>query len=354
MQSAALSQHVTDTLSRADRLYETINDLFAEIKAYPKDHAGALQRYRNSKAAIPGELTDIRVAVATDRISQARAARYTSDAANVVAILDRMFTLMRAGKSAEAAGISSRPGVQKLGPEYLAAKAAFDSGERSDSLNLNNATRTRLQLLSTALVLLTVFGIVVTLGLAIGFGLRMGHRLRRLVANATLLARHKQTLPIDGDDEIAEVDRVYHVMSRELEETTVLQHALLPQRLPQVPGIRLDSAYVPAATHGKVGGDWFDVFPIETNLLGISIGDVAGHGLTAASRWRCCGKRCVLRRAWSNCPRASCVRLTARCAPMNPVRWQRRFLQRWIAPPGFCVGRRLVILRRSSCAPTAA
>jgi hypothetical protein len=82
--------------------------------------------------------------------------------------------------------------VQKLGPEYLAAKAAFDSGERSDSLNLNNATRTRLQLLSTALVLLTVFGIVVTLGLSIGFGLRMGRRLRRLVANATLLARHKQ------------------------------------------------------------------------------------------------------------------------------------------------------------------
>jgi hypothetical protein len=283
MQSAALSQHVTDTLSRADRLYGTINDLFAEIKAYPKDHAGALQRYRISKAAVPGELTDIRIAVASDRISQARAARYTGDAANVVAILDRIFTLMRAGKSAEAAVVSSRPGVQNLGPEYLAAKAAFDSGERSDSLNLNNATRARLQLLSTALVLLTVFGIVVTLGLAIGFGLRMGRRLRRLVANATLLARHKQTLPIDGDDEIAEVDRVYHVMSRELEETTVLQHALLPQRLPQVPGIRLDSAYVPAATHGKVGGDWFDVFPIDANLLGISIGDVAGHGLTAAS-----------------------------------------------------------------------
>ena len=35
--------------------------------------------------------------------------------------------------------------------------------------------------------------------------------------------------------------------------------------------------------HGKVGGDWFDVFPINGTLLGISIGDVAGHGLSAAS-----------------------------------------------------------------------
>jgi hypothetical protein len=283
MQSAALSQHVTDTLSRADRLYGTINDVFAEMKAYPKDHAGEMQRYRVSTAAIPGEIAGIRSAVAPDRVAQARAARYTGDAAEVVALLDQIFTLMRENKSREAAALSARPVVQRLGPEYLAAKAAFDSGERSDSLARNTATRTKLQLLSTGLVLLTVLGIVATLGLAIGFGLRMGRRLRLLVANAMSLARHKPTQPIEGDDEIAEVDRVYHAMSRELEETTVLQHALLPQQLPSVPGIRLDSAYVPAATHGKVGGDWFDIFPIDSTLLGISIGDVAGHGLTAAS-----------------------------------------------------------------------
>jgi anti-sigma regulatory factor (Ser/Thr protein kinase) len=283
IQSAELSRHVTDTLSRADRLYGTINDEFTEIKAYAKDHAGALRRYRISKAAIPGELAAIRVAVAPDRVAQARAARYTGDAAQVVALLDLVFGLMREHKTAQAAALSARPAVQRLGPEYLAAKTAFDSGERNDSLALNTATRTKLQLLSTGLVLLTVFGIAVTLGLAVGFGLRMGRRLRRLVDNAMLLARRKPTLPIEGDDEIAEIDRVYHDMSRELEETTVLQHALLPQRLPSVPGFRLDSAYVPAATHGKVGGDWFDVFPIDATLLGISIGDVAGHGLSAAS-----------------------------------------------------------------------
>jgi hypothetical protein len=72
-------------------------------------------------------------------------------------------------------------------------------------------------------------------------------------------------------------------MSRELEEATVLQLALLPQRLPDVSGLRMDFAYVPAAAHGKVGGDWFDVFPITPDLLGISVGDVAGHGLQAAS-----------------------------------------------------------------------
>jgi anti-sigma regulatory factor (Ser/Thr protein kinase) len=284
VQSAELSRHVTETLSRADRVYGTINDLFAEIKAYGKDRSPAtVRQYRISKAAIPGQLTEVRRAVGPDGPAQARAARFTGDAAAVVAILDRVFTLIQANKTAEGGALSSRPAVQRLGPEYLASKAAFDSGERADSLARNTATRTQLQLLSTALVLLTVFGIAVTLALAIGFGLRTGRRLRQLIANARLLARLKPTLPIEGDDEIAEVDRVYHDMSRELEETTVLQHALLPQRLPVVPGLRLDSAYVPAATHGKVGGDWFDVFPIDGKLLGISIGDVAGHGLNAAA-----------------------------------------------------------------------
>ena len=234
-------------------------------------------------AAIPGELADVRLAVGTDRAAQARANRFTGDASQVAVILNRVFVLMREGKITEAKALSSRPAVQKLGPEYLAAKSAFDSGERTDSLALNTATRTKLQVYSTALVILTVLGIAVTLMLAIRFGLRTARRLRRLIDNATLLARRRPTEAIEGDDEIAEVDRVYHDMSRELEETTVLQHALLPQRLPNVPGLRMDFSYVPAASHGKIGGDWFDVFPITGDLLGISIGDVAGHGLKAAS-----------------------------------------------------------------------
>lgn len=283
IQTAEVSQRYTDVIAKGDRLYDTINDVFSELKAYPKDRSAQLHRYRRSTAEIPGELADVRSAAAPNAVGQARAARYTADAAEVVALLDRVFRLMREGRTAEAVALSKPPAVQRLGPEYLAAKAAFDNGERLDAIALNSDARTKLQVFSTALVLLTVLGILTTLALAVGFGLRTGRRLRRLVTNAMLLARHKRTLPIEGDDEIAEVDRAYHAMSRELEETTVLQHALLPQRLPSVPGLRLDSAYVPAATHGEVGGDWFDVFPIDEKVLGISIGDVAGHGLKAAS-----------------------------------------------------------------------
>jgi hypothetical protein len=284
IQSAELSRRVVDTLALADRAYGSINDLFTDIKAYHKTSSPAvLQQYRLTKAGIPGELNAIRSAVRSDATSQARAARFTGDAALVVADLDRVFTLMRANRTAEANAFSASPAVQKLGPEYLAAKSAFDNGERGDSVGRNTVTRSHLQVLSTALVALTICGIAVSLALAIRFGLRTARRLRILIENATLLARQHPTEPLAGDDEIAEVDRVYHAMSRELQEATVLQIALLPQRLPNVPGLRLDSAYVPAAMHGRVGGDWFDVFQISKDLLGISIGDVSGHGLTAAS-----------------------------------------------------------------------
>jgi len=34
----------------------------------------------------------------------------------------------------------------------------------------------------------------------------------------------------------------------------------------------------PAAGGTEIGGDWYDVFEVSKRLVGISVGDVAGHG----------------------------------------------------------------------------
>ncbi|HEY4457160.1 MAG TPA: SpoIIE family protein phosphatase [Pseudonocardiaceae bacterium] len=60
-----------------------------------------------------------------------------------------------------------------------------------------------------------------------------------------------------------------------------LQRSLLPSRLPNVPGFEFAARYVPSATSG-VGGDWYDVFQLDDNRIGIVIGDVSGHGLASA------------------------------------------------------------------------
>ena len=61
-----------------------------------------------------------------------------------------------------------------------------------------------------------------------------------------------------------------------------LQRALLPTRLPEVEGLGLDAAYRPATNESDVGGDWYDAFDLDDGRIGISIGDVVGHGLDAA------------------------------------------------------------------------
>jgi PAS domain S-box-containing protein len=61
-----------------------------------------------------------------------------------------------------------------------------------------------------------------------------------------------------------------------------LQNALLPQSLPAPPGLQFDAIYVPGSREAEVGGDWYDAFVLPDGRVGISIGDVAGHGLTAA------------------------------------------------------------------------
>lgn len=67
----------------------------------------------------------------------------------------------------------------------------------------------------------------------------------------------------------------YHVSTR-------LQKALLPSRLLQVEGMAFDAAYRPASAEADVGGDWYDVFEVGNGTIGISVGDVTGHGLEAA------------------------------------------------------------------------
>jgi integral membrane sensor domain MASE1/anti-sigma regulatory factor (Ser/Thr protein kinase) len=70
---------------------------------------------------------------------------------------------------------------------------------------------------------------------------------------------------------------------REHRIAETLQRSLLPDRLPDVPGVSLAARYVPAGADMEVGGDWYDVVELPSGHIGLAIGDVAGHGLRAAS-----------------------------------------------------------------------
>jgi serine phosphatase RsbU (regulator of sigma subunit) len=62
-----------------------------------------------------------------------------------------------------------------------------------------------------------------------------------------------------------------------------LQRSLLPGRLPSVPGVSVAARYLPARAEAQVGGDWYDVVPLDGGGLALTIGDVSGHGVEAAT-----------------------------------------------------------------------
>jgi serine phosphatase RsbU (regulator of sigma subunit) len=62
-----------------------------------------------------------------------------------------------------------------------------------------------------------------------------------------------------------------------------LQHALLPETLPEVKGLKVSARYVAATSGVEVGGDWYDVVAAGEHRALLVIGDVSGQGLRAAT-----------------------------------------------------------------------
>jgi PAS domain S-box-containing protein len=71
--------------------------------------------------------------------------------------------------------------------------------------------------------------------------------------------------------------------ARELGIVETLQRSLLPESLPQVPGLLTAARYMPGGPGADVGGDWYDAVSLEGGRLGIAMGDVVGHGIGAAA-----------------------------------------------------------------------
>jgi len=73
--------------------------------------------------------------------------------------------------------------------------------------------------------------------------------------------------------------RRQHAMERELQNARELQRVLVPETLPALAGFHLTSAYRPAQ---EVGGDFFQIIPVEEGSTLVVLGDVSGKGLRAA------------------------------------------------------------------------
>lgn len=74
------------------------------------------------------------------------------------------------------------------------------------------------------------------------------------------------------------------LFSREHHVASVLQSSILPSELPHVPGLDTASVYLPAGADAEIGGDYYDLFVGPDGKITVSIGDVCGKGVVAATK----------------------------------------------------------------------
>jgi sigma-B regulation protein RsbU (phosphoserine phosphatase) len=95
------------------------------------------------------------------------------------------------------------------------------------------------------------------------------------VARQTGLALEVSELAHSLAAEAAQRERV----NREMEIAREVQERLFPQFMPDIPGGSVAGGCRAAL---GVGGDYYDVFPLEDGRVGLAIGDVSGKGISAA------------------------------------------------------------------------
>lgn len=71
--------------------------------------------------------------------------------------------------------------------------------------------------------------------------------------------------------------------SRERDIALTLQRALLPSFLAPSPYLHLAHRYLPGSRVTEVGGDWYDVIALPDHRVALVVGDVMGHGVSAAA-----------------------------------------------------------------------
>jgi serine phosphatase RsbU (regulator of sigma subunit) len=108
-----------------------------------------------------------------------------------------------------------------------------------------------------------------------------------LTAAATLMTL-RLTQRRRAAEELAQRLEVTATENRRLyaEQRTIaqtLQHALLPDALPQGPHLEASARYEAGELGVDVGGDWYDVIELDEQRLLLVVGDVSGRGLRAAT-----------------------------------------------------------------------
>ena len=151
--------------------------------------------------------------------------------------------------------------------------------------------RQKILLLTVVTLLFGVLGIYLLSNYFVSPILKITHRIRRFTSGDL-----ETELPLEGAEEFFEISKAFNQMitrlsqdrkniaerekmAKEIEVASEIQKTLLPDTLPQIKNLELESFYRAASI---VGGDLYDVFRMAPDKHCIVIADVSGKGVPAS------------------------------------------------------------------------
>jgi len=298
---ATANDHLADMLTRSEEMLDSLATANRSLAVYLKTkRPGDLAPVAVTARGLATDEDRFLHAVAGDRVLAQRAAAYVSDVRAGMQIVERYAAALRAGDTKTMHAIAVSPATRQLDIDLENNQIAFNRAAELAAFRQMTLRRGSLRRIEVWLLFGSLAGIALTVLVSLLYGRRIVERLAWLGDNARRLAEGVPAVPVRGDDEIAELDALYRLMAdriaassrahadvlaelaRERGAAALLQQALLPE-IPALAGLRIDTAYLTPAEGAQIGGDWFDVFALSERLVGMSVGDVTGHGSRAAA-----------------------------------------------------------------------
>lgn len=180
-----------------------------------------------------------------------------------------------------------RQGEQKIGYfKYFAPWqwVVLATGYEKDVFSSRDQLRTTL----FQIIPLVIFVGIILVSLTIR---KMFRPIERLTESTMEVARGNWDVSIDYDskDEIGTLAQSFNKMVQSLRENARIWHEfqvardmqaqMLPEKPPEVTGLKIAARSIPTK---EVGGDFYDFLALHDDRIGIVVGDVSGHGVSAA------------------------------------------------------------------------
>lgn len=155
--------------------------------------------------------------------------------------------------------------------------------------------RSRVIRTTERIILLLVFGVLLGLGFGWFFAQRITQPIEKLTEGALMLAKgdFQARVNVKTRDEVGTLADTFNQMahdleistkamiekerlSKELEVAAKIQKQILPDKLPQIPGLDIAATVIPAT---EIGGDCYDFIQVDPDTHLFYISDVTGHGI---------------------------------------------------------------------------